>query len=270
MIKPKIILNTYVQSIKYHKFQNRRVTAPIQKEDFISILRKESEKYPNIFLHVGFGAVKRAFAVDKPYRFLVDTLTDHFESIIVPGFTPEFRYMGVYHKLFSRPSPLNGAFNVMFYENDYSSRTNDCIHNLLVKGTFNFDECNHHDSFAEEGCYGKLSRMNILCANIGTDHIRATQFHYVERICKVPYSYEVEHPGVIYYDENEHENITQVNYEFNTNVVRNWGKLDGYLVSEGVIRKYVIRGFVLRFFSLKDLEVALAKAIQKDPYFIVD
>lgn len=218
-----------------------------------------------VFVHAGLGAVSRAFDRD-PYAFLRDTLDDAFESVLVPGFTPSFRRSGIYHKLFSTPE--YGAFARQFLA-DADRRTDDPIHSILVRGSYRFDDCDQRDTFGPDGCWARLDDENVLYCNVGTPWIVSTQHHFIEHDADVPYNHPQDHEGVIYYDEERFEKIEQRNYMYDIPARRNARGIERRLRNEGAIEVYDLDGLEIRFFRARRLRECLARAIERDPCFLV-
>lgn len=218
-----------------------------------------------VFVHAGLGAIKRAFDRD-PYSYLRDTLSDEFESVLVPGFTPSFRDTGVYHKLFSRPE--YGAFARQFLT-DAEYRTDDAIHSILVKGPYRFEGCRHDDSFGPEGCWAHLDAENVLYCNVGTPWIVSTQHHFIEHQMDVPYNQATTHDGVIYYDEQNYDQHTQRNYTYELPARRSAPKIFRELRNEGIIDHYNLSGLKLNFFRARELREAIEPKIDDDPYYLI-
>ncbi|WP_408955107.1 AAC(3) family N-acetyltransferase [Natroniella sp. ANB-PHB2] len=222
-------------------------------------------KQDAVFVHAGLSDIKKAFNCN-PYKFLMELLEKNFDSIYVPGFTPSFRKSGVYHKSFSKPE--HSIFNRLFLS-EANYRTNDCIHSILVKGNSCFNDCNHFDTFSLDGCFGKMDQENILYLNIGTNFLKSTQLHYIERLLKVPYMDVTEKKGIIYYNETDYEVVLQKNYKYNTKISWNRLKLEKDMKKEKMIDTYDLNGLKVRFFKAGDLMVFLENKINKDPYYLV-
>lgn len=220
---------------------------------------------PTIFVHIGLSDVNAAFG-ERSYDRLYSELTRQFESVLVPGFTPSFRASGVYHKAYSRPQV--GMFPILFM-NDAEYRTDDALHSILVAGDYRFDGCDHHDTFGAEGCYAQLDRDNVLIANIGTNRLVSTQNHYVSLRADPPYQTTETHTGVIYYDDETHQEIAQRNDTFTS--IYNWNrwKMENYLAEQGVLDRRDRNGLKLSFVRAGDMRTALEPKIEREPYYMV-
>jgi aminoglycoside N3'-acetyltransferase len=253
---------------------NARHYAALQRSTDISLsdpavldgaLAEQSE-YDTVFVHAGLSDIKRAFGGD-PYELLVEQLTDHFETVLAPAFTPSFRETGLYHKQYSTPE--FGAFSRLFHE-DSDYRTDDAIHSISVKGEYRFDGCDHHDTFAEEGCWGQLDRDNVLFMNIGTDWLVSTQIHYIEERANVPYVSRTASDGVVYYDDETHERITQYNSDkIDWLYFWNRSKIRERLRADGALDRYTIGGLDVLFFPANDMRRLLESELAADPYYLV-
>lgn len=218
-----------------------------------------------VFVHAGLSDVASAFDGD-PYEFLYGALTDQFDNVLAPGFTPSFRRSGVYHKQYSRPE--YGTFSRQFLS-DADYRTDDAIHSILVDGDYRFDDCDHHDSFGENGCWAQLDDENALVLNVGTDWLMSTQHHYIERFYDVPYEGPKTYEGEIYYDGTNHESIVQTNYEYDVRLRRNHRKIQRMLAEKSLLDQYDVEGLRVLLFRARDLRHALAEELEDDPYYMV-
>lgn len=220
---------------------------------------------PTVFVQVGLSHVNAAFG-ERSYERLYGELTRQFDSVLTPGFTPSFRESGVYHKQYSRPQV--GMFPILFMR-DADYRTADALHSIQVSGPYRFDGCDHHDTFGPEGCWAQLDRDNVLFANIGTNRLVVTQEHYVSFRADTPYHEAETHSGVVYYDEESHEEIEQRNDTFTSFYSWNRPKLENYLAERGVLDRRDRNGLKLSFVRARDLREALEPKIEADPYFMV-
>lgn len=232
-------------------------------DEFRSILDDYDD--PTVFVHVGLSDVNAAFG-GRCYEQLADELTSQFESVLVPGFTPSFRDSGVYHKTYSRPQV--GMFPALFMD-DSDYRTDDALHSIQVAGEYRFDDCDHHDSFGEDGCYAKLDEDDVLIANIGTDRLVSTQFHYASLHADPGYHERNSHSGVIYYDEHDHREIEQTNDTFSSIYTWNRWKIENYLEEQGVLDRRGRNGLRLTFFRAGAMREALEPMLDEDPYYMV-
>ena len=220
-----------------------------------------------VFAHIGLSDINAAVDGD-PFDFVFEKLAANFESVLTPGFTPSFRNDDgrVYHKQYSRPG--FGTFPQLFQSvADY--RTDDATNSILVRGPYRFEDCDHHDTWAETGCFGLLDRDNVQYLNIGTDWLTASQLHYVEWYHDLPYVGMADYDGVIYYDETSHEPVTQRSHEYHRPVSWNRGKIAADLAEAGVLDRYNRNGLRIFAFTARDLREALGPALADDPYYLV-
>lgn len=242
----------------------------VDKTVFDEILSKYGDDI--VFVHAGLSNIKKAVQ-QNPYDFLFKSLTQHFESVITPGFTPSFRESGIYHKLFSKPE--YGMFSYLFHK-DADYRTDDTIHSILVNGEsikFEDYEDRNRDSFGESSCWSKFDEKNTLYLNIGTDEFITTQLHYIEVKNDLPYVTVPEHKGIIYFDETKYDEVTQKNYayeyDFPISTVPNWKKLRRYLKQVNVLQDYSVEGVKVYAFRARDVRDALESKLYQDPYYLV-
>jgi aminoglycoside N3'-acetyltransferase len=218
-----------------------------------------------VFLHVGLSHVNAAFG-ERSYDRLYGELARQFDSVLVPGFTPSFRDSGVYHKRYSRPQV--GMFPILFMD-DADYRTDDAIHSIQVAGPYRFTDCDHHDTFGPGGCYAQLDRDNVLIANIGTNRLVSTQFHYVSFNTDPPYHEPETHSGVMYHDEESHEEIDQRNDRFTSYYSWNRWKMEEYLAERGVLDRRDKNGLKLSFFRAREMREAVEPKVDEQPYYMV-
>lgn len=248
------------------QFKMRRGASRVPESTFDALLDRHAEGHRNVFIHAGLSDVKSAFDAD-PYEFLVDRFDDRFESVLAPGFTDYFKTSGVYHKQFSRPK--HGTFVRLFHE-DADYRTDDAIKSILVKGPYRFDDCVHHDSYHEDGCFAKLVADDVLVANVGTPWITCSHLHYLDAKYDVPYVAEETHEGVMYRSETEYERIEQT-CDVPRSPLYSWNKpkLTRALEAAGVIDRYDLNGLRVNFFTLGDLERVIGPKLRDDPSYLV-
>ncbi len=219
-----------------------------------------------VFVHAGLSDISTAFG-RNPYTFLRDKLRSHFDTILAPGFTDYFRMSGIYHKQFSLPK--HGTFSKLFLD-DVEYRTNDAIRSILVDGPYRFDGCNHHHSFAEDGCFAKLDRDDVLVLNIGTPWLKCSHLHYLEQRYNAPYMEETSATGTIYYDDDSYEQITQHTPNYKSKFYSfNKRKITSTLKRSGVLDYADMNGLNVYLFSLREMRLALEPALRDDPYYLV-
>lgn len=242
---------------------NLSTAGPIPKEELDDILASFDDSV--VFVHVGLSDIDSAFD-GNPYKYLLDRLRHHFDTILAPGFTPSFRETGIYHKQFSCPE--YGMFSRLFLE-DASHRTNDAIHSILIDGNYNFEEANHFETFGENGCWQQLDQDDVLYLNIGVSEFRCTQLHYIEHTLNLPYIEEPTHDGVVYHNETDYERITQINRTYDPSATVNWSKVRRYLEDTGVLKDYSRNNLHVTAVRSRELRRSLEKRLAKDPYFLI-
>lgn len=218
------------------------------------------------YVHVGLRAVKQAFGAEDPYRYLIGSLQRAFGSVLAPGITTSFRISGIYHKLFSRPE--HGAFTARFL-NDCDDRTDDCIHSILIKGSYRFDGCDHTDSFGPESCFACLDRDDVLYVNIGTPLLVCTQLHYIENLCDAPYIEKRPYEGVLYTDETHFRRVRQLSFRYRRSVEWNRLKLERDLIRSSVLERHDLNGLIVRFFRARELREYVQARLERNPYYLV-
>ena len=220
-----------------------------------------------VFVHIGLSDINAAFE-GNPFEFVMDALDSRFESILTSGFTPSFRKDDgrVYHKQYS--TPRFGTFAKLFQSvADY--RTDDATNSVLVRGPRRFTDCDHHDTWSPNGLFGALDDANVQYLNIGTDWLTASQLHYIEYIADVPYVDRVDYDGIIYYDETDHEPITQRTHRYRRSVTWNRAKIADDLADAGVLDRYNRNGLRVFAFNAREMREALEPKLEADPYYLV-
>ncbi|AXR82892.1 AAC(3) family N-acetyltransferase [Natrarchaeobaculum sulfurireducens] len=219
-----------------------------------------------VFVHAGLSDINTAFERD-PYDYLFEVLTERFESVLVPGFTPSFRETGEYHKASSTPEV--GAFSRLFLD-DAHYRTDDAIHSIQVHGPYRFDGCDHHDTFGPNGCYAQLDSDDVLILNVGTPWFISTQLHYIEMASDPPYADLDESEGRIYYDDGESEPIRQTSFDKNEYVYYwNRDRIRDEAMDAGVLDHHELNGLSVTAVRANALARFLEPKLEADPYYLV-
>ena len=218
-----------------------------------------------VFTHVGLSDIKTAFQTN-PYDFLIETLEDHFESILAPGYTPQFRSVGLYDKQTSEPA--YGMWPKLFFQ-DAQYRTDDAIHSILVRGDYRFEDCNHHDTFAQDGCFGQLDQDNVLIMNIGTPYLICTHNYYVERQNNVPYYTSRTYEGTLVCEDDTSERIQQRDRSTTVFTKQAWKKIQTAGVEHGVIDRHDLNGLLILAFKAREYHEFLREKLRNNPYFMV-
>lgn len=246
--------------------RQRRTIGPVAEGTFDRVLDSYADA-ETVFVHAGLRDLKTAFE-RNPYTFLLGRFDERFESVLNPGFTPSFRSIdgGVYHKEHSLPK--FGAFSRLFLE-DCEYRTNDPTNSILVRGPYRFTGCNQTDTWAKDGCFGKLDRENVRYLSIGTNWIRSSQIHYIEAQLDVPYIETRSYEGVICHDDVSCEEITHHSHEYTMPITWNRSKIQDDLERAGVLDMYDLNGLRVFAFRARDIREILAPKILADPYYLV-
>lgn len=219
-----------------------------------------------VFVHAGLRAVREAFGTD-PYDLLLGLFDERFESVLVPGYTPQFRETGHYDKRTTEPA--YGAWSRLFLE-DADHRTDDAIHSILVRGPYRFADCDHRDTFAADGCFAQLDRDDVLVANVGTHWLRTTQHHYVERQFGVPYQRYPTHEGVMVDEAGVEHEIVQRNDSYTLPARRAARKLQREAVAAGVMEHHDIGGVLVLLFHAREYHEFLRERLARDDCYLVN
>jgi hypothetical protein len=217
-----------------------------------------------VFVHVGLSDVNRALPGD-PYERVRDTLVRHFDAVLAPGFTDYFTTSRVYAKQYSRPK--HGAFNALFLD-DADYRTDDACRSILVRGDYDFEGRDHHDTFCSNGCFAQLGEDDVLLASIGTPWLVCSFLHYLEWKHRVPYVTRRAYEGVLF-DGDERREITQRTPYWDGLWRFNKLKLQRHWREHGLVDEYDLRGLRVFFASLADIESFVDERLRSDPYYLV-
>lgn len=248
----------------FRKHRDRNVST-VDAGAFEAILDQYDDD--EVFVHAGLSDIATAFDAD-PYEFLMRTLTERFDSILAPGFTPSFKRSGVFHREYSRPE--YGTFPRLLLE-DCDHRTVDPIHSILVDGPYRFEDCDPRTTFGLDGWFAQLAEDDMLYLSVGMPWFRATQLHYLECTYDVPYVEQSDHRGVIYTDERTHETVEQSNYtNANTYLYSfNKTKLERRLRDARVLDRYDLGGVRIYLTRARAMERVLGPELDSDPYYLV-
>lgn len=250
----------------YKKRNQFRSASPASQAAFGNILSDISQNEPEVFVHVGLSDIKAAFDVN-PYKYLLSELQENFESVIAPGFTDYFKDSGVYHRKYSRPK--HGTFNKLFLD-DAEYRTEDPIKSFLVKGPYRFNDCDHRDSYGENGCFEKLVEDNVLVLNIGVPWITCSHLHHFESAFDVPYMHQESFEGVIYYDDSSYEVCSHTVGEYISKYYSwNKPKIERILRRGDVLSTHNLKGLRVMSFHLQDLKKVIGEKLEENPYYLV-
>lgn len=217
-----------------------------------------------VFAHVGLSDVNKALP-GNPYEQVLDTLGDNFESVLTPGFTDYFKISRVYSKQHSRPK--HGKFNELFLR-DANYRTDDACRSILVRGEYEFNGRNHHDTFSSDGCFAQLGEDDILLTSIGTPWLVCSFLHYLEWKHRVPYVRKRTFEGVLF-DGDQRRNIVQKTPYWDGFWRFNKIKLQRHWREHGIVDGYELNGLRIFFVSLSEIEEFVSERLRSDPYYLV-
>lgn len=221
--------------------------------------------YDEVFVHVGLSDVDAAYE-GNPYELLREALTDSFDSVLAPGFTDYFRESGVFDRRHSLP--MHGTFSKLLLE-DADYRTRDPCKSILVDGEYRFDDCNHLETFAPDGCFEQLREDDVLVAAIGTPHWKCSYLHHLEAKYGAPYSVEREFEGVMHDGDETVDVELQTNYYDSIFWSFNKLKLQRDLEEAGVLDTYDLNGLPVYVTPLGELDRFAAEKMADDPYYLV-
>lgn len=221
--------------------------------------------YDVAFAHVGLSDVNAAL-VGNPYDRVLGALTQHFESVLAPGFTDYVHISGVYDKRHSRPK--HGAFCRQFLD-DAEYRTNDAIKSILVKGEYRFDACDHHDSYSEDGCFQQLYEDDVLVVSIGTPYLVCSYLHHLEARNGAPYMEPKTVAGIMYDENGNATPIEQQTHQYREIWSFNKPKLHRDLRASGFLDTYDYNGLRIFVTSIRSIDELVTHNMNDDPYYLV-
>ncbi len=264
-------IKTIYNTLRYNYLLRQKSSVKPSNPDLIKNFLDKYKEHNTVIVHIGLEPIRKSFA-KNPYNFTIKLLTERFNNIIAPGFTPSFKKTGVYHKLFSCPE--YGMFSKLFMH-DATTRTNDPVYSLLIYGSYSFNDKHCEESFGIGSCFDQLDNDNVLCINIGTKWLVSSQLHFIEYTNNVPYIEKNKYEGVIYYDESNYSKTSVINYYnkhwFNKYVSILWNryKISRHLYNSGIVDYYNINGVKLYSFRVGDMKRFIDEKIKKDPLYLI-
>jgi len=265
------------------KFIDHRFIAPRRKKRLLREInslsqRKEPEfselnnvlsayANKNCYLFVGIRQLQTIRGVDDPVKDLVDMLGSHFENVITPAFTFSFKKSGVFHAQFSRPDSI-GAFARQFQP--YADfRSFDPIHSFWVKGTLDPNQFELRETFSDQGFMAQLNRGDTVVVNIGTNEMRTTNFHQLEQHFNAPYRKEVAYDGIMYFDEQRFEKISQLTTENPADLLVDREKIELDLIRAGLLKRFLFGQLYVRIWNASDFFSFVGERLKANPYYLV-
>ncbi|MGM0715878.1 MAG: AAC(3) family N-acetyltransferase [Halobacteriota archaeon] len=243
--------------------ENKRVGA-VSEEWLHTIL--DDIDATEVFCHVGLSAVNAAFD-GHPYEFLRTTLGEHFETVMVPGFTDYFEQSRVFYKQYSKPK--HGTFAKLLLE-DAEYRTNDAMRSFVVDGPYRFGDCDDWDSYGDNSCFAKLEADNVPILDIGTPWFKSSQIHYIEYQHDVPYIEDVSMDGIAVTESGaDPVEISQAFGAPTERLVWNRRKLHRDLEAAGVLDRYDMRGLRVMVTRTQDLRDVIGPKLDRDGYYLL-
>jgi len=233
-------------------------------DDALSNALTGYDDHDDAFAHVGLSDVNSALP-GNPYESVMEVLTDHFDSILAPGFTDYFRTSGVYDRQHSRPK--HGTFAKLFLE-DADYRTKDACKSILVNGEYRFQGCEQRNSYAPDGCFERLRKDDVLVVSIGTTYLICSYLHHLEAKNDVPYMTPKTFDGVIH-DDGEEVEIAQTTHYYDGVWSFNKLKLQRHLREHDAIDQYDLNGLQVFVTSVRDVDELVTEKLRDDPYYLV-
>lgn len=247
------------------RIRRRRSADPVAIDRFSATIAALLDGADAALVHVGLSDVNAALPGD-PYDVVIETLTDHVESVVVPGFTDYFATSGVFHKQYSRPK--HGTFARLFLA-DADYRTDDAMKSFLVAGPYRFSDCVHDDSYHPDGCFASLVADDVTLVNVGTPWVTCSHLHYLEAIADVPYVTRKTFDGVLI-DDTELREIEQDCHRY-TSPYYSWNKpkLQRDLRRDGSLTVHDLEGLFVAGGSLREIVTSVERRLASDPHYLV-
>jgi aminoglycoside N3'-acetyltransferase len=241
-------------------------------EELLGNLKLEPDSL--LVLHVGLGRLLKlsGLSAEAAVQEIVDCLRCLYEprAILVPTFTPTFRTTGVFSVNHSRSEV--GVFSEMLRHLS-TARTPDPLHSLaiLTRDPSDFSTLNYEDTFSYEGIYGTVHRSKSYILNIGTDGFMATQLHFLERLCKVPYlnMEKARYTGIVYDRDDRCQKRVQVNRANRVPVHFNRQKLVRLFRKDSLIQEHWLNGIWVSAISTQDMTASLSPRMLTNGFFLV-
>ncbi|HEX3424695.1 MAG TPA: AAC(3) family N-acetyltransferase [Acidimicrobiales bacterium] len=170
-----------------------------------------------VFLHVRLRGLRDLFQLD--YHLLTECILKTVDeqlapkTILVPTYTnASFRYTGIFHTTFSRSEV--GRFSEEVRTRFCGFRTPDPIYSIADTGSFlaALTGIDYRRTYGPGSLFDELNSGGYIVVNLGLDYLVATQLHAAERLAHVPYRFERDVTGIVYFNEHEWQNVTYHTY----------------------------------------------------------
>lgn len=166
-----------------------------------------------IILHSAIKPIYQHFRGSYSYTEITDHIIEFLnkyyspKTILIPTYTYSFTKSGIYHNIFSKSE--TGRFSEEARINYNFHRTPNPVFSYIdTEGILkDIKTINHLNAFGKDSVFGYLRNKDVVLANIGLKIFLGTPIHYIEQMFGVEYRYLKEFSGIIYYDENNYDNI---------------------------------------------------------------
>lgn len=219
---------------------------------------------------IGLRQLKYSLGFDDPYIQTRDLLTEVYDSLIVPTFTPSVRISGFYDPMNS-PSEV-GVFSELFRTfADY--RTLSPLKSYAVKGDISneFRKLQYLDDFSKNGAFEFIVDNQITSINIGTNDLRFSCIHFAEFLSHVPYQRQIKREVSIKNENGDVRKIVivepiykKIRYKLNLR------KIERDLEREKLIIVYKINNMIIRVLPQQKYFNYILKRLSDNPYYLVD
>lgn len=217
-----------------------------------------------IFVQVGLRALRRrwgettAGAADR-------LLTAH---LAVPSFTYSFTRTGTFHRR-ATPAEVGGFAEHVRRRTSAAARSLDPIFSSVdALGTATTSTAINTDAFGDGSIWHRWDQLDGWIANIGTSRIIATQVHYIETRCQVPYRAAKVFPGTV--TDEIAATSTPVNYRYPVRDLDEDPKMDferrrRLLEADGTLHGFDWEGVEVTYLRATALRRTIEKALREDP-----
>jgi len=227
----------------------------------------------NIFLHARIKGLKKK---SRTYQYISLKLLERFceaspKNIFVPTFTYSFTKRKIF-KISSSPSEVGRFSEDIRNSISFNLRTLDPVFSVLDVLNSKLDKKKLiKDSFGKNSIFEKFDKINGIVVNVGLDQIFSTQFHYYEKMLKVPYRSNRFFKGKVF---DHYGNTKIVNYKFYSRDLEesfafNRKKIRELMLKEKILHESTWENLPVRWFRTEDLKKMLIHKFKNDNYFLV-
>lgn len=193
-------------------------------------------------------------------------------NIFVPSFTYSFTETGVFDQKNS-PSEVGGFSEIVRQIAGPERRIMDPIFSAVALfGPFGRQDKVNTAAFGPDSLWNYIDEQDGVILNIGINDLVATQLHYIESRCKVPYRYNKFFFGTAINSGDEQYPVEYEYYVRNLeeNAVWNRRAVEGHLLESGVISVGYWSGIQVRFIEAREMRKVLEPILCRRPRFLIE